>query len=117
MIRDKHIRSFRKSSARWATTALCGLLAAAALPAAPYHPVTGADLRVEVSRCRAADPRCAAECRGVLMMAAGSPGASGLARPARLASYSPKPAEAYDIVGPSRGCRSRTPGTGSRRWR
>lgn len=60
-----------------------------------YHPDAGPDLTVAVSRHRAADP---AKRRGVLMMAAGGPGASGLPRPARLASYSPKLAAAYDIV-------------------
>ncbi|MGW8500502.1 alpha/beta hydrolase [Streptomyces sp. CLCI03] len=61
-----------------------------------YHPGTGADLTVAVSRHRAADP---AARRGVLMMAAGGPGASGLGRPAGPAAYSPKVAAAYDIVG------------------
>ncbi|MFE5538595.1 alpha/beta hydrolase [Streptomyces sp. NPDC056492] len=60
-----------------------------------YHPGSGPDLTVAVSRHRATDP---AKRRGVLMMAAGGPGASGLPRPARLASYSPKLAAAYDIV-------------------
>ncbi|ROQ99683.1 TAP-like protein [Streptomyces sp. 2132.2] len=60
-----------------------------------YHPDSGPDLTIAVSRHRAADP---AKRRGVLMMAAGGPGASGLPRPARLASYSPKLAAAYDIV-------------------
>lgn len=131
------MRLFRKS-ATWAATALCGVLAAAALPAtaagaapagaAPpvpdryrhqrldwhpcatgplecatmtvprdwYRPGAGPDLHVEVDRLRAADP---AARRGVLMVAAGGPGASGLGRPARLASYSPHLAAAYDIVG------------------
>lgn len=66
-----------------------------AVPRDWYHPDSGPDLRIEVSRRRASD---AAKRRGVLMMAAGGPGASGLARPARLASYSPKLADAYDIV-------------------
>ncbi|MBT2455603.1 alpha/beta hydrolase [Streptomyces sp. ISL-86] len=66
-----------------------------AVPRDWYHPDAGPDLRIEVSRRRAAD---ASKRRGVLMMAAGGPGASGLGRPARLASYSPKLAEAYDIV-------------------
>ncbi|WP_369779514.1 alpha/beta hydrolase [Streptomyces sp. R33] len=61
-----------------------------------YHPDSGPSLTIAVSRHRAADP---ARRRGVLMMAAGGPGASGLPRPARLASYSPKLADAYDIVG------------------
>lgn len=61
-----------------------------------YHPGAGPDLTVAVSRRRAADP---AARRGVLMMAAGGPGASGLGRPAGLAAYSPKLAAAYDIVG------------------
>ncbi|MEV0411469.1 alpha/beta hydrolase [Streptomyces sp. NPDC050448] len=61
-----------------------------------YHPDAGPSLTIAVSRHRAADP---AKRRGVLMMAAGGPGASGLPRPARLASYSPKLADAYDIVG------------------
>lgn len=61
-----------------------------------YHPDSGPGLTIAVSRHRAADP---AKRRGVLMMAAGGPGASGLLRPARLASYSPKLAEVYDIVG------------------
>ncbi|MFH7595634.1 alpha/beta hydrolase [Streptomyces racemochromogenes] len=61
-----------------------------------YHPGSGADLTVAVSRHRAADP---AARRGVLMMAAGGPGASGLGRPAGLAAYSQRLAAAYDIVG------------------
>ncbi|MEV6582580.1 alpha/beta hydrolase [Streptomyces sp. NPDC051582] len=60
-----------------------------------YHPDSGPDLTIALSRRRAADP---AKRRGVLMMAAGGPGASGLPRPAGLASYSPKLAAAYDIV-------------------
>lgn len=61
-----------------------------------YHPDAGPSLTIAVSRLRAPDP---AARKGVLMMAAGGPGASGLPRPARLASYSPKLAAAYDIVG------------------
>ncbi|MFF1556444.1 alpha/beta hydrolase [Streptomyces sp. NPDC058279] len=61
-----------------------------------YHPGSGPDLHVAVDRLPAADP---AKRRGVLMVAAGGPGASGLGRSARLASYSPRLAEAYDIVG------------------
>ncbi|MFJ3175145.1 alpha/beta hydrolase [Streptomyces roseus] len=60
-----------------------------------YHPGSGPDLTIAVSRRRASDP---AKRRGVLMMAAGGPGASGLPRPAGLAAYSPKLAAAYDIV-------------------
>ncbi|MFF5705126.1 alpha/beta hydrolase [Streptomyces sp. NPDC012794] len=60
-----------------------------------YHPGRGPDLTVAVSRHRSTDP---AARRGVLMMAAGGPGASGLGRPAGLASYAPKLAAAYDIV-------------------
>ncbi|MET8753135.1 alpha/beta hydrolase [Streptomyces sp. NPDC004667] len=61
-----------------------------------FHPGAGADLTVTVSRHRATGP---AARRGVLMMAAGGPGASGLGRPEGLASYAPKLAAAYDIVG------------------
>ncbi len=67
-----------------------------AVPRDWYHPDAGPALTIAVSRHRAADP---AARKGVLMMAAGGPGASGLPRPARLASYSPKLAAAYDIVG------------------
>lgn len=70
--------------------------ASMAVPRDWYHPGTGPDLTVAVSRHRAADPGAR---RGVLMMAAGGPGASGLGRPAGLAAYSPKLAAAYDIVG------------------
>ncbi|MFJ8159752.1 alpha/beta hydrolase [Streptomyces sp. NPDC096136] len=70
--------------------------AAMTVPRDWYHPGAGADLTVAVSRHRASDP---AARRGVLMMAAGGPGASGLGRPAGLAAYSPKLAAAYDIVG------------------
>ncbi|MER5730620.1 alpha/beta hydrolase [Streptomyces sp. NPDC002138] len=69
--------------------------ASMAVPRDWYHPDAGPSLRVEVSRHRATDP---AQRRGVLMMAAGGPGASGLGRPASLAQYSPKLAAAYDIV-------------------
>ncbi|MER5812004.1 alpha/beta hydrolase [Streptomyces sp. NPDC002033] len=61
-----------------------------------YHPGTGPDLTVAVSRHRATGP---AAPRGVLMMAAGGPGASGLGRPAGLAAYAPELAATYDIVG------------------
>ncbi|WP_406222326.1 alpha/beta hydrolase [Streptomyces decoyicus] len=61
-----------------------------------HHPGTGADLTVEVSRHRAADP---ARRRGVLMMAAGGPGASGLTRPADFAARSPAVGAGYDVVG------------------
>ncbi|MCX5192545.1 alpha/beta hydrolase [Streptomyces sp. NBC_00249] len=70
--------------------------ASMAVPRDWYHPGDGPDLTVRVSRHRATDP---AARRGVLMTAAGGPGASGLERPARLAAYAPKLAAAYDIVG------------------
>ncbi|MFE9634078.1 alpha/beta hydrolase [Streptomyces sp. NPDC006463] len=70
--------------------------AAMSVPRDWYHPDAGPSLTVAVSRHRAPDP---AARRGVLMMAAGGPGASGLGRPAGLASYAPKLAAAYDIVG------------------
>ncbi|MEV0375945.1 alpha/beta hydrolase [Streptomyces sp. NPDC050636] len=60
-----------------------------------HHPGTGADLTVAVSRHRAADP---AQRRGVLMMAAGGPGASGLARPAGFVKASPAVGAVYDVV-------------------
>ncbi|MFD0356998.1 alpha/beta fold hydrolase, partial [Streptomyces sp. NPDC127110] len=69
--------------------------ASMAVPRDWYHPGRGPDLTVAVSRHRATDP---AARRGVLMTAAGGPGASGLGRPAGLASYAPKLAAAYDIV-------------------
>ncbi|RSS42152.1 alpha/beta hydrolase [Streptomyces sp. WAC07061] len=69
--------------------------ASMAVPRDWYHPGRGPDLTVAVSRHRSTDP---AARRGVLMMAAGGPGASGLGRPAGLASYAPKLAAAYDIV-------------------
>lgn len=72
-----------------------------------HHPGTGADLAVEVSRHRAADP---ARRRGVLMMAAGGPGASGLTRPADFAERSPAVGAVYDVVGfDQRGVGSSTP--------
>ncbi|MFD7026862.1 alpha/beta hydrolase [Streptomyces sp. NPDC059917] len=67
-----------------------------AVPRDWYHPDAGPNLSIEVSRLRATDP---AKRRGVLMMAAGGPGSSGLGRPAGLAAYGPKLAAAYDIVG------------------
>ncbi|MFE4018967.1 alpha/beta hydrolase [Streptomyces sp. NPDC059101] len=69
--------------------------AAMAVPRDWHRPDQGPSLTVEVSRHRATDP---AGRRGVLMMAAGGPGASGLKRPAGLASYAPGLAAAYDIV-------------------
>ncbi|MFB7644127.1 alpha/beta hydrolase [Streptomyces sp. NPDC056084] len=66
-----------------------------AVPRDWYHPGAGPGLTVEVSRHRAADP---SKRRGVLMMAAGGPGASGLKRPATLTGLSPKLAAAYDVV-------------------
>ncbi|MFE1774747.1 alpha/beta hydrolase [Streptomyces sp. NPDC059008] len=70
--------------------------AAMTVPRDWHHPGTGADLTVEVSRHRAADP---AKRRGVLMMAAGGPGASGLTRPAGFVKASPAVGAAYDVVG------------------
>ncbi|GAQ50947.1 tripeptidyl aminopeptidase precursor [Streptomyces acidiscabies] len=61
-----------------------------------HHPGTGADLTVQVSRHRAPDP---AQRRGVLVMAAGGPGASGLNRPAGFVKASPAVGAAYDVVG------------------
>ncbi|MDJ0346225.1 alpha/beta hydrolase [Streptomyces sp. H10-C2] len=69
--------------------------AAMTVPRDWHHPGTGADLTVEVSRHRADDP---ARRRGVLMMAAGGPGASGLGRPASFAEDMPAVAAVYDIV-------------------
>ncbi|MGG7570646.1 alpha/beta hydrolase [Streptomyces sirii] len=70
--------------------------AAMTVPRDWHHPGTGADLTVEVSRHRATDP---ARRRGVLMMAAGGPGASGLTRPAGFVKASPAVGAAYDVVG------------------
>ncbi|MFF4183374.1 alpha/beta hydrolase [Streptomyces sp. NPDC001691] len=125
---------FRKPG-RWAAAAMCGLLAAAALPAGVasaaarstvpdryrlqrlvwqpcasgalecatmavprdwHHAEAGPSLSIQVSRHRATGPGAR---RGVLMMAAGGPGASGLRRPAELTRLSPKLAAAYDVVG------------------
>ncbi|MFE9552126.1 alpha/beta hydrolase [Streptomyces sp. NPDC006703] len=69
--------------------------AAMSVPRDWYHPDAGPSLTVRVSRHQAADP---AARRGVLMMAAGGPGASGLPRPANLAKGSAKLSAAYDIV-------------------
>ncbi|WP_044366186.1 alpha/beta hydrolase [Streptomyces natalensis] len=69
--------------------------AAMAVPRDWHHPEQGPRLTVEVSRHRATDT---AKRRGVLMMAAGGPGASGLKRPAHLAHYAPGLAATYDIV-------------------
>ncbi|MEU2949473.1 alpha/beta hydrolase [Streptomyces xanthochromogenes] len=66
-----------------------------AVPRDWYHPGAGPSLDIKVSRHRAADP---AKRRGVLMMAAGGPGSSGLKRPATLTGLSPKLAAAYDVV-------------------
>ncbi|MFE1174001.1 hypothetical protein [Streptomyces sp. NPDC058773] len=60
-----------------------------------HHPDTGADLTVAVSRHRADG---SARWRGVLMMAAGGPGASGLIRPADFVARSPAVGAAYDVV-------------------
>ncbi|MFJ2863439.1 alpha/beta hydrolase [Kitasatospora sp. NPDC087314] len=61
-----------------------------------HHPDTGADLKIAVSRHRAGDP---AKRKGTLLMAAGGPGASGLLRPAGLATAAPAVGATYDIVG------------------
>ncbi|MEX2984362.1 alpha/beta hydrolase [Streptomyces sp. C36] len=60
-----------------------------------HRPGTGADISVEVSRHRASDP---GKRRGVLMMAAGGPGGSGLARPGEVVRRSPAVGAAYDVV-------------------
>ncbi|MFF2812213.1 alpha/beta hydrolase [Streptomyces sp. NPDC058000] len=81
----------------WQPCASGGLeCAAMTVPRDWHHPDQGPSLTVEVSRHRATDP---AKRRGVLMMAAGGPGASGLKRPAGLAAYAPGLAATYDIVG------------------
>ncbi|MFJ2581625.1 alpha/beta hydrolase [Kitasatospora aureofaciens] len=66
-----------------------------AVPRDWHHPGNGADLTIAVSRHRAGDP---AQRKGTLLMAAGGPGASGLLRPAGLATSAPKVGAAYDIV-------------------
>lgn len=70
--------------------------AAMTVPRDWYHPGAGSDLTVEVSRHRAEDP---ARRRGVLLMAAGGPGASGLGRPTGFAKDLPSVAAVYDVVG------------------
>lgn len=60
-----------------------------------HRPDAGADLTVAVSRHRASSP---AGRRGVLMMAAGGPGASGLNRPAGFVQDEPAVGAAYDVV-------------------
>ncbi|MFD7585998.1 alpha/beta hydrolase [Kitasatospora sp. NPDC059811] len=61
-----------------------------------HHADAGADVTIAVSRHRAGDP---AKRKGTLLMAAGGPGASGLLRPANLATAAPAVGAAYDIVG------------------
>ncbi|MCX4546197.1 alpha/beta hydrolase [Streptomyces sp. NBC_01565] len=70
--------------------------ASMAVPRDWNRPGAGPSLTLAVSRHRAPDP---AARRGVLVVAAGGPGASGLNRPAGLASYAPQLAAAYDIAG------------------
>ncbi|MEV4440635.1 alpha/beta hydrolase [Streptomyces sp. NPDC049577] len=60
-----------------------------------HHPDAGPDITVAVSRHRASDPALR---RGVLMMAAGGPGASGLNRPEGFAKDEPAVGAAYDVV-------------------
>lgn len=60
-----------------------------------HHPDAGPDISIAVSRHRAGDP---AKRRGVLMMAAGGPGASGLGRPEGFVKDSPAVGAAYDVV-------------------
>ncbi|MEU5187110.1 alpha/beta hydrolase [Streptomyces klenkii] len=60
-----------------------------------HAPDAGKDLTIAVSRVKASDP---AHRRGVLMMAAGGPGGSGLRRPAGLARSAPSIGAAYDVV-------------------
>ncbi|MFU9032105.1 MULTISPECIES: alpha/beta hydrolase [unclassified Streptomyces] len=61
-----------------------------------HRPDAGVDLTVAVSRHRASNP---AGRRGVLMMAAGGPGASGLNRPEGFVKDEPAVGAAYDVVG------------------
>ncbi|MFD4400832.1 alpha/beta hydrolase [Kitasatospora sp. NPDC058478] len=61
-----------------------------------HHADAGADVTIAVSRHRAGGP---AKRKGTLLMAAGGPGASGLLRPANLATAAPAVGAAYDIVG------------------
>ncbi|MGK5639086.1 alpha/beta hydrolase [Streptomyces sp. URMC 126] len=67
-----------------------------AVPRDWHHPDAGPDLTVAVSRHRATGPGGR---RGVLMTAAGGPGASGLDRPAGLVKGEPGLSAAYDVVG------------------
>ncbi|CAM5279175.1 alpha/beta hydrolase [Streptomyces abikoensis] len=60
-----------------------------------HDPDAGKDLTIAVSRVKAGDP---AHRRGVLMMAAGGPGGSGLKRPAGLAKAAPSIGAVHDIV-------------------
>ncbi len=66
-----------------------------AVPRDWHHADAGQDISIAVSRHKASDP---AERRGVLMMAAGGPGGSGLKRPAYLAKGSPTIDSSYDVV-------------------
>lgn len=69
--------------------------ASMAVPRDWHHPDAGPDLTVKVSRHRAGD---AGKRRGVLMMAAGGPGGSGLMRPAGFVQDAPAVGAAYDVV-------------------
>ncbi|MFC5723470.1 alpha/beta hydrolase [Streptomyces gamaensis] len=60
-----------------------------------HHPDSGRDITVVVSRKAAADP---SRRRGVLMTAAGGPGASGLLRIAGLVKDEPEVGAVYDVV-------------------
>ncbi|MEU5127936.1 alpha/beta hydrolase [Streptomyces mobaraensis] len=70
--------------------------AAMTVPRDWHRPNAGHDLTVAVSRHRASGPGGR---RGVLMVAAGGPGASGLDRPSGLVEDKPELAAAYDVVG------------------
>ncbi|MCC2278075.1 alpha/beta hydrolase [Streptomyces sp. ET3-23] len=69
--------------------------ASMAVPRDWHHPDAGPDITVKVSRHRADDP---AKRRGVLMMAAGGPGGTGLMRPAGFVKGAPALGAAYDVV-------------------
>ncbi|MBD0744995.1 alpha/beta hydrolase [Streptomyces sp. CBMA152] len=88
---------YLKQKLDW-TSCVSGALECAAMsvPRDWHHADTSPAITVEVSRHRATGTGAR---KGVLMMAAGGPGASGLKRPAGLARDEPTLAAAYDIVG------------------
>ncbi|KWW98821.1 TAP domain containing protein [Carbonactinospora thermoautotrophica] len=91
------LRKYTTQRLEWKPCAGSRLRCATLLAPRDWHrPGVGPDVKIAISRLKAAKPE---QRRGVLLINPGGPGASGLTLPLAIGSVVPAIAQAYDLIG------------------